>query len=64
MLKIEGIRRRRAEKILILYHGEQKTLGDWPQDEVIYRQGFWSGSECEYLEIDSRQNISRYASSD
>ena len=45
-------------KFCVLNHGEQ-TFRDLTQDGVVYRQGFWCDRECECLEFETRQVISR-----
>ena len=59
MLKFVRIAVQRTYEICILNHGKQQMFRDGTQDDVVYRQGFRSGRECERLEFDCRQGIAR-----
>ena len=59
MLKFVRVAVQRTVKIRILNHGELQTFRDGTQDGVVHGQGFRSGRECEHLEFDSHQVISR-----
>ena len=62
--KLKRVRSNRTKIVRVLHHGEEETLGYWPQHGVVYGKGFrfrgkYKRLECESSNIISRQCIFR-----